>query len=184
MRLYLVRHAAVAVREDRPSSQWYLSEEGRAAAEALAAEPYWAEVHALHCSSEPKATGTAQRIAARHGLPVYIEPDLREVERPWAGEGYRDLVRRYLAGEAVAGWEARAAALERVRRCVARINEGAGGRDTAIVSHGLLLTLYLSDLLDLDSAAAYGQWEQIGFPDVALVEPESRRLVRAWSGVR
>jgi broad specificity phosphatase PhoE len=184
VRLYLVRHAAVAVREDRPSSQWYLSAEGRAAAEALGGEPYWAEAHSLHCSSEPKAAGTAQRIAAPHGLPVYIEPDMREVERPWVSEGYRDLVRRYLAGEAVAGWEWRAAALERARRCVAKVIAGAGGRDAAIVSHGMLLTLYLSDLLDLDSHAAYDQWDQIGFPDVAVVEPEARRLVRDWSGVR
>jgi len=184
VRLYLVRHAAVAVREDRPSSQWYLSPEGRAAAEALAGESYWAEVRAIHCSPEPKAAGTAQRIAAPHGLAVYSEPDLREVERPWVGEGYRDLVRRYLAGEAVAGWEPRAAALERVRRCVVKVIEGAGGRDAAIVSHGVLLTLFLSDLLDLDSVAAYDQWDHIGFPDVAVVEPETRRVVRDWSGVR
>jgi broad specificity phosphatase PhoE len=182
MRVYVVRHAAVAVREDRPSSQWYLSAEGRAAAEALAAEPYWAEVHALHCSSEPKAVGTAQRIAAHHGLPVHVETDLREVERPWASEGYRELVRRYLAGDAVPGWEPRAAALERVRRCAAKVIAAAGGHDAAIVSHGVLLTLYLSDMLDIDRDAAYEQWDHIGFPDVAVVEPETRRLVRGWNG--
>jgi broad specificity phosphatase PhoE len=180
VKLYVVRHAAVAVREEIPSSHWHLSPEGRAGADALGGEPYWSGLRALFASPEPKALATAQRLAAPHGLRLYIEQELREVERPWAGENYRDLVRRHLAGEAIDGWEPRDAALARVRRCVADILHDSA--DAGVVSHGLLLTLYLSDLLAMDGDAAFEQWAKIGFPDVAVVEPETRRLLRGWGG--
>ncbi len=99
MLLYLVRHSGVTVRPERPGAEWHLSQEGRAAADALADEPHWAELPAIHTSPEPKASATAQRIAARHGMPLRFERDLREVEgRRWTESGYEELVRGYLAG--------------------------------------------------------------------------------------
>ena len=103
----MVRHSGVTVRPERPGAEWHLSLQGRAAAEALADEQHWADLPAIHTSPEPKASSTAQRIAAPHGLPIRIERDLREVEgRRWVESGYEELVRRYLAGEAVGSWEA------------------------------------------------------------------------------
>lgn len=181
MRLYLVRHAAVTVRPEQQPSQWRLSPEGRAATDALAGEPYWAGLRGLHTSPEPKAAATAQRIAARHGLPVWIERDLREVEgRAWVDEGLQELVRRYLAGEAVEGWEPREEALGRVRSCIDAIAARPGNADVAVVSHGLILTVYLSDLLGLDASASYELWMRIGFPDVAVVDTEARRVERRF----
>jgi broad specificity phosphatase PhoE len=182
MQLYLVRHAAVTLRENRPSAEWHLSPEGRAAADALAGDRSWVDLRSLYASTEPKAIATAQRIACRYDLPVYIEHDLREVERPWAGDGYRELVRRYFAGETVGGWERRDAALARIQRCVADVVGAAADQNVGIVSHGLVLTLFLSDLLAIDGDAAYEQWAAIAFPDVAVVERETRRLVRGWRG--
>ena len=177
MRLHLVRHAAVTVRPDRSASQWYLSAEGRAAAEALAEEPHWANLRGLHTSPEPKATATAQRIAARHSLPIRIEPDLREVERcTWVDAGYADLVRRYLGDEAVGDWESKAAAGRRVRACIDRIVAKHRTSEVGVVSHGLALTLYLTDLLGLDGTAAYEMWSRMSFPDVAVVDPVAERL--------
>jgi broad specificity phosphatase PhoE len=180
MKLYLIRHAGVAVRPEQPSAQWHLSPEGRAAAAALAEEPFWPGVRGIHTSAEPKAISTAQRIAARHELPVRIEPELREVERPWQGAGYAETARRYLAGEAVAGWEPRSEALARVRGCIGRIVARHADLEVAIVSHGLALTLYLSDLLRLDGEASQRLWSGMGFPDVAVVDPEARRIERSF----
>ena len=181
MRLYLVRHAAVTVRPEVPPPQWHLSPEGRAAAEALAEEPYWAELAVIYTSPEPKAVGTAQRIAARHGLPIRLEHDLREVERgAWVGEGYREQVRRYLAGEPIDSWERREAALGRVRACIDRIVAASGGQDIAAVSHGLVLTLHMTSLLSLDASASYDLWRRIGFPGVAVVDPQARRVERGF----
>ena len=178
MRLYLVRHAAVTVRADRPSAHWRLSPEGRAAIELLAEEPYWQSLAIVYTSPEPKAVATAQRIAAPHGLAIRIERDLREVERPWAGEGYAELAQRYLAGDGINGWEPNDEALARVRACVDGIV--ARGEDAAAVSHGLALTLYLSDLLDLDAGGSYALWRSMHFPDVAIVDPQARRVEKAF----
>jgi broad specificity phosphatase PhoE len=181
LRLYLVRHAAVTVRPDLPGRQWHLSPEGRAAAGALANEPYWAEVCALHTSPEPKAVATAQRLAAGYGRPIRIEPDLREVEnRAWVGEGYRELVRRYLAGDSTSGWEPREAALGRVRACIDGIVARYGDLEVGIVSHGLVLTVYLADLLGLDGNGCYGLWSRLRMPDIAAIDPDARRLERAF----
>ena len=181
VRLYLVRHAAVTVRPDLPPSQWHLSPEGRAAAKAMAEESCWAELAVIYASPEPKAVGTAQRIAARHGLTIRLEHDLREVERrSWVEEGYREQVRRYLAGEPVDSWEPRETALGRVRACIDGIVAASGGQDVAAVSHGLVLTLYMTDRLALNAEASYELWQAIGFPDVAIVDAQARRVERGF----
>ena len=182
MRVHLVRHAAVTVRAAAPAEHWHLSPEGRAAAEALAEDPRWASAAFVHTSPEPKAVATAQRIAARHGLAIVIERDLREVDgRTWTPDDYREVVRRYLAGEAVESWEARDAAHERIRSCIERIAAQQAGDETAIVSHGLVLTLYVSDLLGLDAAGAHDPWSGMRLPDVAIVDPQARRVERAFA---
>ena len=182
MRLYLVRHSGVTVRPERPGAEWHLSQAGRAAADALADEQYWTELDALHTSPEPKASSTAQRIAAPHGLPIRIERDLREAEgRGWTELAeYRAQVRRYLAGEAVGSWEPKQEVQRRVRACIEAIMERHSGRDVAVVTHGLALTVYLAGLLDLDAAAAYELWAGIRFPDLAIVDPQARRLERGF----
>ena len=184
MRLYLVRHAAVTVRRDRPPADWHLSPEGRAGVAALADESCWANVSRLCTSPEPKAVATAQRIAARHGLPVVIERDLRETDgRAWTEPArHRELVRRYLAGEAVDAWEPRAAALDRVRSCIDAIVQRHAGEDAAVVSHGLVLTLWLTDLLGLDEAASHELSARMRLPDLAIVDRGERRVERDFGG--
>lgn len=182
MRVYLVRHAAVTVRADAPAEQWHLSPEGRAAAEALAEDPRWASVALVYTSPEPKAVATAQRIAARHGLAIVIERDLREVDgRAWTSEDYREVVRRYLAGETVDSWAACDGARERIRSCIERIAAQQASDEIAIVSHGLVLTLYVSDLLGLDAAGAHDLWSRMRYPDAAIVDPQARQVERAFA---
>ena len=178
MRLHLVRHAEVTPRPELPGPSWLLSAAGREAAERLGASDRWAPCAAVYTSPEPKAVATAQRIAAPPGLPLRIDRDLREVDgRPWSDD-YRGDVRRYLAGEAVAGWEPRDEALARVREAVARI--ASAGEEAAIVSHGLVLTLYLADLQSLDADATFALWSSVRFPDVALVDVAAGRVLEAF----
>ena len=180
MKLYLVRHAAATVRPELPSTQWHLSPEGRAAADALAEESFWPAVRGIDMSAEPKAAATAQRIAARHGLPICVEPELREVERPWTEGDYAHFAYSYLAGGAVDGWEARAQALTRMQRSIDRIVAQRDGRDFVIVSHGLALTLYLSHVLALDIVTAWELWSEMRFPDLAILDLGSHRLERSF----
>jgi broad specificity phosphatase PhoE len=179
VRLYLVRHAAVTVRPEVPAERWHLSPEGRDGASALAEDPSWPDVALIYTSPEPKAVATAQRIAAPHKLAIAIERDLREVGgRSWTSEDYRAVVRRYLAGEAVAGWEPRAEALDRMHAAIDSIAQRHPDGHVAVVSHGLVLTLWLTDLLGLDAVGTLDLWNRIRFPDLAIVDPGARRLER------
>jgi broad specificity phosphatase PhoE len=168
MRLVFIRHAAVTFGPDMPSRDWHLSPAGRATAEALAVNEVWQTINVVYASSEPKAISTAQRIAAPSGLPLFIEPDLREVERPWVGEGsYRTVAERFLRGESIDGWEDAAAVERRVSMALERI---AGIGPAAIVSHGLALTLILALVLGLTDEQAVAMWSDLRFPDVGVMD--------------
>ncbi len=184
MRLHLIRHAAVVVRPEQPSKDWHLSPEGRTATEGLASDADWTTLARLYTSSEPKAIATAQRIAMRNALPISIESALHEVERPWAGgdhQEYRELARSYLCGEPVDGWEPRETSATRIRASIETIVSAHSQADVGVVSHGLVLSLFLGALLGLDGRATAALWDGIAFPDYAIVDPSARTLVRPFS---
>jgi len=179
--LYLVRHAAVTVRPDLPGPLWHLSPEGRVGANALAREPFWASVRGIHTSAEPKAVATAQRLASVNELPIRIEPDLREVEgRAWVEGGYSDQVHAYLAGDAPEGWEPIEDARARVTTSIHGIVARHEGLNVGIVSHGIVLTIYLSGALGLTSKDAIALWDRIKFPDAAAFDPQTKHFKREF----
>jgi broad specificity phosphatase PhoE len=141
--VYLVRHAMTVVDPSVPSHDWVLSDDGRRAAAELRLPRLPART-----SSEQKAIDTA----ALAGLSAQPDDRLREVTRPFDGEGtYEDRVRRYLAGETLMGWESRAHALE-------RLHAALDGFEGIAVTHGLAISLYAG----LDFAA----WQTMPFPAV------------------
>ena len=130
---------------------------------------------------DPEDIATAQRLAAPHSLPIRTDDALREVGgRPWVGEGYAEQAERYLAGELLVDWEPAETVLARVRGCIEGILTQHEGADAALVSHGLVLTLYLGDLLGLDASASYDAWRGIRLPDVAIIDPGAKRVVKAF----
>ena len=181
MLLYLIRHSAVVPDPTSPGARWRLSPKGREAADVLAREPFWSELHGIHTSDELKTIATAQRLAAPNDLPIEIERNLREVEgRTWVEAGYAALVRDYLTGDPPDGWELPATARARVRTCIDGIIEQYPDQNVGIVSHGIVLTLYLVDMLRLDANAATALWKSIRFPDVAGLDLDQMRLVREF----
>lgn len=182
--LWLVRHAAVNPLDGVPPEAWRLSGEGTTAAAELAHDPGWGEVALVATSPEPKARDTARPLAAARGAPLREEGGLREVRRRGTPllprPAYVELVGRFFAGEPVPGWEPRDEARERIRAAVARALEEAGG-PLVVVSHGLVLSLYLASLegRDVPDLAA---WEAIPLPGVTLVDAGAGRLVRPFAG--
>ena len=159
-RVYLIRHAHTAPRADVPSSEWGLTDEGRAAARELAMRREWVDLALVAASPEPKARETAKPIATAAGLELRLDPDLREAGRPWIDANYAALAKRYLSGEPLPGWEPATDVRERIERAVRTLQIEPGG-NVAIVSHGLALSL----LLDLRP----DQWEAMPFGDVVRV---------------
>lgn len=162
-RLILVRHAQVDLRADVPAPLWELSVEGRAAATRLAEDPVFDDVRVVASSPEPKAAATAEPIAARLGVELTIDRDLRETERPdipiLAAADHEALVARYLEGEELDGWECQADVRARFGAAIDRLR--STDRDVVVVSHGRALALYLG--------FSPAQWAAMRLPDVVAV---------------
>jgi 2,3-bisphosphoglycerate-dependent phosphoglycerate mutase len=146
----LVRHAMPELDPAAAHHDWHLGAEGRAAARALAAH---LEGGRIVSSDEPKASETADEIAAVCGGSVRLDARLREATRPtgWRDD-YRALAARYVGGERLAGWEDHGAVAQRVAEAVEQAD--------IVVTHGLAMTLFLGQ------SVAF--WEQLRFPDAWL----------------
>lgn len=176
-RVVLVRHARITVDPGVAARAWQLSEAGRRAASRLAAWPGWQDVSAVAASDEPKAVATAEPLAIAANTPLTSHPGLREVDRgrtPVLGRAqYVALVRGYLGGAPVPGWEPRATAHARFHHALAEIASAASG-PVAVVSHGLVLALYLGLRPD--------EWERIALPALAVADLDTSRLLEPFRG--
>ena len=177
-RLLLVRHAAPLIDPPTPSSEWVLSPQGEEAtrrfAQSLAAPPD----SAIYSSAETKAVQTAAVLAEEWGLQVRVEDDLHEVEgRSWANSPaeYEEAVSRYLRGEAVDGWEERTSAQRRIATAVWKLM--GPDKDLLVVSHGLVLVLCLAWLLEVEAGTLFPVWRTIRFPDLCIIDWETREVV-------
>jgi broad specificity phosphatase PhoE len=163
-RVFFIRHAAVVL-DPRPAPEWRLSAEGVDAARRLARELRLVGVGRIVSSPEPKALDTAAPLAEARGLELAVEDDLREVARDelpvLARRDYVALVGRYLGGESLDGWEPADEARARFAAAVYRHRAEHAG-DTAIVTHGLVLALYLG--------LTPARWEAMRLPDVLEAE--------------
>jgi len=182
--LYLVRHAEVLLRGDRPMTEWQLSPTGEQQARDLSRSPAWRHLTLIASSPEAKAVATAQPTADTAGVELRIEPDLHEVDRgktPLVSQSeYHALVAAHFASpeESVSGWETADAARARVVACIDDLSAGAEG-PVCVVSHGLVLSHYLADLRGLP-APNLEEWRQIPLPGVAIVDLESSELVQPF----
>ena len=161
-----------------PADRWALSQRGREQAQTLARAPFWHDVRVLLSSDEPKALETAQPAAARHGLLLRGLPALREVRRP-AGrlDDWEGTVREYLSGRpGPGGWEPYPDAARRAASAFDEILSAYPAGHLAVVSHGTLLTLYLSGLLALPDPFTF--WATIPFAGWARLDPREPRLIR------
>ena len=111
---------------DRP-----LNERGRRQARSLAEQLAEQGIAALYSSDLARARQTAEIVAARLGLPVVLQADLRE--KNWGTwEGLTAAERERVAYEGETTAEHR----ERTLRAVRRIADSHPGRRLAVVTHG------------------------------------------------
>ncbi len=174
-RLVLVRHGRPR-REGKAPARWTLSAEGRRAVQAVSHEAVWEPAQRIYSSPERKARETAKILAAPRGIPVEIREDLREIQRPFEARGYEDKLRAFLKGETPPGWEIRDAAEARIQESMEEISRG--GIDAGVVSHALLLTLFLASTMGTEPA--FWLHHSIGFAEVALYDTATRTLVRGF----
>jgi len=137
--ILLARHGETDWNRDGRWQGWAdppLNETGREQARALAQELRATPFDAAYASDLRRASETAEIVAAPHGVPVMLDPDLREIDiGSWSGLTRAEIAERFPDGRRPDG-ETHAQQAARVRAAVVRIaREHPGGR-VLVVGHG------------------------------------------------
>lgn len=97
--IYLVRHGQTVWNEEGKlcgSSDVPLSEKGNQQAQKLAERLKNVKISAIYSSPLERAKQTAQAIASFHQIPVYFEPDLREIDYgDWEGMRVSEVIEKF-----------------------------------------------------------------------------------------
>ena len=175
--LILIRHAAPAQDPNVPPPQWSLSEDGRAAARALAAKLTHLAPAAVVSSPEIKALETVRILTEGLGLEVETDPAFAELHRPkWP---FSD----------TGTFEARVVALletphlsidgaEPAGEAAARFSEGLfrhASRPLMVGTHGTILAAYLG----LQTGGHDAEfWKSLRLPEALLLDDRGGLIER------
>ncbi len=165
MRLILARHGQTAANRDLLGlglKDVPLTEKGRLQAEALADALAAEEVEAVYSSPLRRASDTAAAIALRHGLAVFVDQDLTEMD---VGEldgltfdemraRYPDFLTRWLGEEAgmlkmPGGGECLQEVQSRALACFQRISERHQRGPVVVVTHNFTIHMLLCHALNM-----------------------------------
>lgn len=176
MKLILIKHSMPEIISSVPASQWHLGELGRARSELLATKLGECQLDVVVSSIEPKAIETAQIVANRLGKPFETSEELHEHERDRVPFGNAKQFEKAVAemfanpSKLVFGEETANGAHARFSNSVSNLIEKHSRRNIAIVSHGTVITLYVSRLMNVEP---FDFWIRLGLPSfVVLGLPE------------
>jgi 2,3-bisphosphoglycerate-dependent phosphoglycerate mutase len=177
---YLVRHAHAdwTPDENRP-----LSARGRADADRVADILQQYPIGAIYSSPYQRARQTIAPLATRLGLPVHIEPGLRErrLGNGWTG-GFFGAVEATWQDPSFAhpGGESNGAAQRRGLAVVRRLQEQHGTEHIVLSTHGNLMALILQAF---DPSVDHAFWKSLTMPDIytlSVSEAGEAAIDRAW----
>ena len=178
--LLLVRHSQPEMIQGIPASQWHLSLEGIRRAGLLAGQLSAYDLHHIVSSIEPKAFETAQIIASSLGITTEIIPDLHEHVREdvtfSSRQEFLSAIEQLFThpGVLVMGKETADQAYDRFSQAVGDILKSFPSQDLAIVSHGTVISLFVSRRCGIPP---FEFWQRLGLPGyVVLSLPEMRSL--------
>jgi broad specificity phosphatase PhoE len=175
-KLILVKHSQPRISPEICSRRWVLSEEGRRRCDWLADELRSQGVARLYASLEPKALETAALVAVRTGLVLEPRLNLHENDRTGFGFQATDELRRrfreYFARPAqiAMGRETANGAFQRFAKAIANILSRGEGQNSAIVTHGTVLSLFVARH---NGIAAYDLWASLGLPSYVVLDAGS-----------
>ncbi|KAN0094219.1 phosphoglycerate mutase-like protein [Hyaloscypha variabilis] len=181
-RLVLVQHGKPEVQEDIQHSLWPLSESGRDATASLAEKLRAFNFNKISSSPELKASGTAEILANKLKLEVEIDKDLAEHARhsmtflPQAE--FQDKIAQLFSNPSklVLGEETADEAFERFDRALNKALVEADGRDVLVVTHGTVLSIYVSRRLGIDPLSF---WRSLATPMAIVISGKEIEIIRA-----
>ena len=173
--LYLVRHARSAPDFSLADSEWPLSADGETQAARLVEQLRDVAATRLIASPYRRAVDTLRPLSRDIGLPIRIEPDLRErklrdgpidnwdsvMRGLWA-----DLDARLPNGES--GTDCRL----RFTACLTSLARELSGETLVVGSHGNAIALFLNGL---DAAFGHDAWKRMRNPDVFRLHYRNER---------
>lgn len=164
--IYLIRHGQAEGNLYRRCHSWHnglLTGKGREQVKAL--EQRFQDVHfdAVYSSDLYRAMSTAGAIYRSHGLPLRVDPGLREIgagiweDVPWGQllHDHRESLAAFLAcdpGWQVEGSETFPQVRQRMTASLARIAAAHPEQTVAVTSHGCAIRAALSAFLGMDTA--------------------------------
>jgi len=178
--LTLVKHSVPHIEEDRPANTWRLSEEGQVRAHRLAEQLESYEPEVIVSSDEPKAGETAEILAAHLQLQMQILPNLHEHDRsdvPFLSHDvFQSSIRKFFQkpDQLVFGRETANQAHARVYRAVHSVLNEHSDRTVAIVTHGTVISLFVSRLTGTSDLEL---WNQLGLPSFVAIDLHSSTLI-------
>ncbi len=179
--LILVRHSIPEVDPAVPSFQWHLSDEGRRRCLQLAENLETYTIKIIFTSPENKAQETARILASQlDNVPVAVHEGLREHDRRnvgWVGDGFDEMLRKFYEHptEKVFGLETALQASERIEKAIADCWKQGTGYDMVIVSHGTVMSLYVSRVVR--GVTPFEFWKQLKMPTAIVMNMPSAKVV-------
>lgn len=178
----LIRHAPTAVDAARPSASWGLTEAGEASCRLLAEQMAPLKPTAVFTSHEPKAQQTGQAVAERLGIGWQTAVNLHEHDRSNVtylshDQFQANVTRLFTDPDALFfGRESGSQARQRFTQAIQTILAAHPHDTPAIVSHGTVITLFLSHYNPIDPIPF---WQALPMPCLMVVEREGFRLKTA-----
>lgn len=176
--LILVKHSLPQIDPSVPSREWRLSCEGRRRARKLGDRLDRYNLDLVASSTEPKALETAEIAAGALDVPIEIVEGLHEHERANVGflksERFERSIERFFSRpkDPVFGDETADQAHDRFSNAVNGLSDRFRHKNIAIVTHGTVLSLFVSRISELEPFAL---WRRLGLPSwVAMSRPDFR----------
>lgn len=182
--VYLVRHASPTIQPNVPAEEWTLSERGIEESHALARISVGWNLAAVYSSTEPKAQATALVIGDAASQPVRVVEGFQELRFDrWIpnADAFAEMIRGIFrqANVSVHGAESAGAAAARFAAAVRIVEEGPF--PAAVVSHGRVITAYLSQIQEVDEP--FDLWRSIPMPGWACLDLDASKLIAPFQGL-
>jgi broad specificity phosphatase PhoE len=178
--LILIKHSLPEIDPGAPANEWRLSDEGKTRCSALADRLKAWSPQVLVASAEPKAVQTAELVARRLVLPCSVWTGLHEHER--TGAAFLDRAQFEMQVTAlfehpqrlVFGRETASQALARFSTALAGVEREYPGKNIAVITHGMVITLFVSRF---NAIQPFTFWKQLGLPSFVVLSLPEHRLV-------
>ena len=135
---------------------------------------YWLHFH----SPLPKAKATAAILGEICSVSLIVRQCLKEVERhfDFIEQGtFRQYVRDYLSGIRTNHFEDYSKARQRITQCISGITKENGPESFAVVSHGMILSIFFHLFIVSEQSSAV--WQKMKMPDFSVIDLEKNLVV-------